>query len=389
MGKAIQSHRKQAYDGWFLFAVASLVGMGLVMVTSASLSYAEGMGLPVWYFALRHAIYLMVGVGFCFAATAIPISVWQRLSVPMLIVSIGLLALLLIPGISREVNGSVRWLFLGPISIQVSECAKLALILYMAGYLIRKQEEVQTEISGFLKPMAILGVISILLLLEPDFGAVVVIVSTVMGMLFLGGVPFRRFLVLFALALVALAVLSIASPYRIQRLTSFLDPWSDQFNTGYQLTQALIAFGRGGWFGSGLGNSVQKLLYLPEPHTDFIYAVLAEELGLIGALTVLLIFALLVWRIFALGRRAALTGSSFSAFVAYGIGLCVGLQVIINIGVNVGVLPTKGLTLPFMSYGGSSLIVGLFAMGLLLRIDFEAFSTSASRSLISRKPRND
>jgi len=374
--KAVQINRKSAYDGWFLFAAVSLVGMGLIMVTSASLSYAEGMGLPAWYFALRHAIYLMAGIVFCFAATTIPVSTWQWLSIPLLIVTTSLLALLLVPGISREVNGSIRWLFLGPISIQISECAKLALILYMAGYLIRKQEEVRAEISGFLKPMAILAIMSILLLLEPDFGAVVVIVSTAMGMLFLGGVPFRRFLVLFALALFALAILSIASPYRIQRLTSFLDPWSDQFNTGYQLTQALIAFGRGGWFGAGLGNSVQKLLYLPEPHTDFIYAVLAEELGLVGALTVLLIFALLVWRTFALGKQAMFMGNRFSAFVAYGIGLWFGLQVIINIGVNVGVLPTKGLTLPFMSYGGSSLIVGLLAIGILLRIDFEVYSKS-------------
>ncbi len=379
--KVIQNSRKTAYDTWFLFAVVSLISIGLVMVTSASLSYAEGGGMPATYFALRHAIYLIVGLLLCFVATIIPVAVWRWLGIPLLIITIGLLALLLVPGISREVNGSVRWLFLGPISIQVSECAKLVLVLYMAGYLIRKHNEVQTEISGFLKPVIILALVSTLLLLEPDFGAVVVIVSTVLGMLFLAGVPFRRFLVLLGLALTSLVVLSIASPYRIQRLTSFLDPWSDQFNTGYQLTQALIAFGRGGWFGVGLGNSVQKLLYLPEPHTDFIYAVLAEELGLIGALAILLLFTLLVSRILALGKQAMLMDNKFSGYVAYGIGLWFGLQVIINVGVNVGVLPTKGLTLPFMSYGGSSLMISLLAIGILLRIDFEVFSKKNKKTL--------
>jgi cell division protein FtsW len=372
--KTLQPYRKIAYDAWFLFAVVSLVGMGLVMVTSASLAYAEGSGMPAWYFGVRHALYLMAGGVLCFSATTIPLVMWQRLSVPLLILILSALALLLVPGISREVNGSIRWLFLGPVSIQVSECAKLILILYMARYLIRQQQAVQTEVSGFLKPMILLALVSVLLLLEPDFGAVVVIGGTVMGMLFLGGVPFRRFLVLFILGLVALAILSVSAPYRIQRLTGFLDPWRDQFDTGYQLTQALIAFGRGGWFGVGLGNGIQKLFYLPEPHTDFIYAVLAEELGLIGALTILLIFALLVSRILDLGKQAMLKENKFAGFVAYGIGLWFSLQAIINIGVNVGVLPTKGLTLPFISYGGSSLMVSLLAVGILLRIDFEIFS---------------
>ncbi|HXH54716.1 MAG TPA: putative lipid II flippase FtsW [Gammaproteobacteria bacterium] len=365
------ANRQTAYDPWLFLSLVSLIGLGLVMVTSASLSFAEGSGLPAGYFAIRHVIYLAIGlVGFA-VTTYLPLSLWRKLSIPLLIITIGLLALLLIPGISRQVNGSSRWLFLGPISIQVSEFAKLFVIIYMAQYLVQRHKEVQTELSGFIKPMLMLGLVSALLLLEPDFGATVVIVSTTMGMLFLAGVPIRRFLVVLLPALGALGILSITSPYRMQRLTSFLNPWTDQFNTGYQLTQSLIAFGRGGWFGTGLGNSVQKLLYLPEAHNDFIFAVLAEELGLVGAMVILLFFGLLVWRILTLGRQAILFGHPFAGFMAYGIGLWFGFQSIINIGVNLGVLPTKGLTLPFMSYGGCSLIVGLLAVGILLRIEFE------------------
>jgi cell division protein FtsW len=365
------ANRQTAYDPWLFLSLVSLIGLGLVMVTSASLSFAEGSGLPAGYFAIRHVIYLAIGfVGFA-VTTCVPLAVWKKLGIPLLIITIGLLTLLLIPGISRQVNGSSRWLFLGPISVQVSEFAKLFVIIYMAQYLVQRHKEVQTELSGFIKPMLTLGLVSGLLLLEPDFGATVVIVSTAMGMLFLGGVPFKRFLVLLLLALGALVILSLTSPYRMQRLTSFLNPWTDQFNTGYQLTQSLIAFGRGGWFGTGLGNSVQKLLYLPEAHNDFIFAVLAEELGLVGAMAILLLFALLVSRILALGRQAILHGNPFAGFIAYGIGLWFGFQATINIGVNLGVLPTKGLTLPFMSYGGCSLIVGLLAVGFLLRIEFE------------------
>jgi cell division protein FtsW len=362
---------EQKYDRWFLLAVTGLVCLGFVMVTSASLAFAENIGLSAWHFSLRQGLYLLVGILLLFFSLSLPLAFWRTFSAGLLLGVIALLALLLVPGISREVNGSVRWLFLGPISIQVSELAKLSIIIYMADYLVRKEKEIRTEIGGFLKPLSVVALISLLLLLEPDFGATVVIVSTVMGMLFLGGVPFRNFMALLLLAVVALGALSVASPYRMQRLTSFLDPWSDQFNSGYQLTQSLIAFGRGGWLGSGLGSSVQKLLYLPEPHTDFIYAVLAEELGLVGALLVLLLFVLLVWRILEVGRRAITANNRFAGFMAYGIGLWFGLQCIINIGVNTGVLPTKGLTLPFMSYGGSSLMVSLLAIGILLRIEYE------------------
>lgn len=363
--------RKTLYDPYLVVAAISLLGLGLVMVTSASLSWAEGLGLSMGYFAIRHAIYLGVGLVIGWGVSYVPMQVWRRLGVPLLFLCLGLLTLLLVPGITREVNGSVRWLFLGPISIQVSELAKLVLIIYMAGYLVRHEEEIKTRFSGFLKPILILMIVSGLLLLEPDFGATVVIVSVVMGMLFLGGVPFKQFLALILLVLAVFACLSIASPYRLARLTSFLDPWADQFNSGYQLTQSLIAFGRGGWLGTGLGNGVQKLLYLPEPHNDFLYAVLSEELGLLGALCVLALFIIFVWRALAIGNRAVEAGNRFSGFIAYGIALWIGLQTMINMGVNMGVLPTKGLTLPLMSYGGNSLVIGLLAIGLLFRIDFE------------------
>jgi len=363
-------HQKTGYDTWLLLAVMTLLSVGLVMVTSASISLIDG-ATASFRFATRQTISLGIGLGFAFTITYVPLRIWHRISLPFLGGTLLLLLVLLIPGISREVNGSVRWLFIGPISIQVSEFAKLALILYIAGFLVRHMEEVRTKISGFLKPMVLLCIIVGPILLEPDFGTAVVIISTVMGMLFLGGVPIKRFLGLFGLAVSGLMMLSVAVPYRMARLTAFLNPWADQFNTGYQLTQSLIAFGRGGWLGAGLGNSVQKLLYLPEPHTDFLYAVLAEELGLMGALLILVFFSILVWRIFCIGRRAMLAKERFSGFVAYGIGLWIGIQSAINIGVNVGVLPTKGLTLPLMSYGGCSLIIGLLAMGLIFRIDFE------------------
>lgn len=367
-----QKMSKRFYDPYLLVASITLLGLGVVMVTSASLSFAESKKLQIWYFAYRHVIALSIGILAGWLTTKIPMTTWRKLSVPLLLLNIAFLIILLIPGVGRAVNGSVRWLFLGPISIQVSEFTKLAFIIYMAGYLVRREDEVRTKLSGFLKPLFLLSLISFLLLLEPDFGAAVVITATIMGLLFLGGVPLHRFLGLLVLVLGGLAFLAIASPYRLIRVTTFLNPWNDQFNTGYQLTQSLIAFGRGGLSGVGLGNSVQKLLYLPEPYTDFLYAVLAEELGLVGAISVLLLFAVLVWRAFCIGKRSVISGKPFSGFVAYGIALWLGLQTFINIGVNVGVLPTKGLTLPLMSYGGCSLIVGLISLGLLLRIDLES-----------------
>jgi cell division protein FtsW len=361
---------KNFYDPLLVFAGLVLLGFGTVMVTSASLSFAEGLKLPAWHFAIRHGLYLLIGLIVGWGATYVPIRFWRNISIPLLFIGILFLALLLIPGLSREINGSVRWLFIGPISIQVSEFVKLTTIIYLASYIARRRRELQ-ETAGFIRPLIIVGLIAVLLLLEPDFGATVVILATAMGMLFLAGVPLHRFLVLLLLAVGGLIAISLTSPYRLARLTAFLDPWSDQYNTGYQLTQSLIAFGRGGFLGAGLGNSVQKLLYLPEPHNDFLYAVISEELGLLGAMSVLSLLGIIVWRAFGIGRRTLKAGNRFAGYLAYGIALWLGIQTIINVGVNVGVLPTKGLTLPLMSYGGNSLIVSIVALALLLRIDFE------------------
>lgn len=363
--------QKNHYDRWIGRSVFGLVSLGFVMVASTSLPFAESHRLPFSYFVLHQLAHLIVGLLAMIVITYFPIRFWHRTSGLWLLFALVALTLLLVPGVSREINGSIRWLYIGSVSIQVSEFAKLALILYMASYLVRRHQEVQTRLSGFLKPLLVLTTFTGLLLLEPDFGAAVVMIATVMGMLFLGGVPFIRFFGLFVLVLVGLIGLSMASPYRIERLTSFLNPWADQFNSGYQLTQALIAFGRGGWFGVGLGNSIQKLLYLPEAHTDFLFAVLAEELGLLGGLVTLLLFSVLVWRTLWLGRQSVLGQQAYAGYLAYGIGLWLGIQTLINVGVNVGIFPTKGLTLPFMSYGGNSIVVTLCAVGLLLRIDFE------------------
>lgn len=363
------------YDPILFMSAFILLGLGLVMVASASVSVAEGRKVAPLYYAIRHCMAFGLGTLGLFAVTYLPMRIWSQFALPFLFSCIFLLILVLIPGLSKEVNGSTRWIFLGPVSFQPSEFVKLALIIYMSSFLVRHHKEVQTKLSGFLKPTAILAIVAALLLLEPDFGTAVVLILTVLGMLYLGGVPFTRFLVLFALTISALALLSITSPYRMMRLTAFLNPWADQFNTGYQLTQALIAFGRGGIWGTGLGNSIQKLLYLPEPYTDFLYAVLAEELGLLGALLVLMGFAIFVWRSLQLGHRALKMNQAFSGYMAYGIALLIGIQAAINIGVNLGILPTKGLTLPLMSYGGTSLVVALISIGILLRIDFETRRT--------------
>jgi cell division protein FtsW len=305
-------------------------------------------------------------------ALRVPLQLWARLS-PVLF-GLGLLglALVLLPGVGREVNGSMRWVDVGGFSVQPSEFIKIFMILYVASYVARRSEEIRNAWRGFIRPLVVLGVVSMLLLLEPDYGASVVLSATIVSMLFLGGVPIKRFLVC-ALAMGALfALIVLAAPYRLERISSFLHPWTDPFGSGFQLTQALIAIGRGEWFGVGLGSSVQKLFYLPEAHTDFLFAVLAEELGFVGISLVVSAFAFIVWRAFSVARRAERLAQPFAAFTAYGLGLLLGLQGFVNIGVNLGVLPTKGLTLPLMSYGGSSMVASCFAVGLLLRVDREA-----------------
>ncbi|NWN82329.1 MAG: putative lipid II flippase FtsW [Halomonas sp.] len=365
------STRDHAFDGWLLVAALGLLLIGWVMVTSASTGVAASLTGNPWYFSIRHGVFLVVAVLVAAAVLRVPLG-WWRANGPLLLL-LGLLLLGLVLVVGREVNGSKRWLSIPgvPFNIQASEVAKLCFIIYLAGYLERFLPQVRRHWGAFLRPLIVLGLFGFLLILEPDYGAVVVMTGCVMGMLLMAGAPWGRFLILAVLVVAGGALLAIAEPYRLARLTSFVDPWADQFASGYQLTQALIAFGRGGWLGVGLGNSVQKLFYLPEAHTDFVFAVLAEELGLLGAVCVIGLFALLVWRAMAVGRRAELAGRSFSAYLSYGIALVIGAQAFINIAVSSGMLPTKGLTLPLLSYGGSSLLVCTCMVAMLLRVDIE------------------
>jgi cell division protein FtsW len=297
--------------------------------------------------------------------------VWRTLGPLMLLVGLALLLLVLVPAVGHEVNGSRRWISFGVINLQVSEPARLCFIIYLAGYLVRRNKAVRDEFVGFLRPMLLLSLACAALLAEPDFGAAVVLLATALTMLFVAGARIRDFLLFFSVAVVGMALLAVASPYRMQRLTSFLDPWSDPFNSGFQLTQSLIAIGRGEWLGVGLGNSVQKLFYLPEAHTDFVFAVFAEEFGLLGSLVLIGVFLALLWRVFNLAVRAVNAERFFEAYISIGLGTWLGLQAFINVGVNMGILPTKGLTLPLVSYGRSSLIVMMIAIALLLRIHHE------------------
>jgi cell division protein FtsW len=348
-----------------------LLALGLVMVGSASIAVADrAFHDPLHYF-IRQSVAAFIGLSLAYLAMTIPLVVWQRLSLFLLILAMALLALVLVPGLGKEVNGGLRWLKLGPISLQASEPAKLCVIIYLAGYLVRHAEQVRNTFIGLVKPVLVMGVLAVLLLCEPDFGTTVVLSATMLGMLFLGGASMVRFSVWVVLAVVVLAFLVVLEPYRMQRIMSFMDPWEDPLKKGYQLTHALIAFGRGEWFGVGLGGSIEKLFYLPEAHTDFIFAMLGEELGLVGCVTVIVLFGYVVWRALDIGGRAERAGRPFGAHLAYGIGLLLGLQAFINMGVNMGVLPTKGLTLPLISYGSNSLIVTLVACGLLLRVDYE------------------
>lgn len=358
---------------WVLAGVTILlVLLGLVMISSASMTSADRAYGDPFHFFWRQLIHVVAGMMVAAVALRLSLEFWQRASPLLLAWGLLGLVLVLVPGVGREVNGSMRWIDLGAFSVQPSEFVKVCMILYVAGYLARRGTEVRTVWRGFVRPLVVLGVAVMLLLLEPDYGASVVLSATIIGMLFLGGVPMGRFLAC-GLAIAGLfGLMLVLAPYRLERLSSFLHPWMDPFGSGFQLTQALIAIGRGEWFGVGLGSSVQKLFYLPEAHTDFLFAVLAEELGFVGMVLVVGAFAFFVWRAFSIARRAERRAQPFAAFAAYGLGLLLGLQGFINIGVNLGVLPTKGLTLPFMSYGGSSMVASCLAVGLLLRIDLES-----------------
>lgn len=359
------------FDLWLIVALVALVSLGLVMVTSASISIAARNQSHELYYFWRQLGAFGLGGLLGYWVFRQPLERWQRLSGFALIIGIAMLVAVLLPGIGHEVNGSMRWLNTGLFTIQASEPVKLAVIVYVAGYLVRHQAQVQRDFVGFIKPVLVLTGVAGLLLLEPDFGAAAVLFSTTLGMLFMGGVPVLRFLGWGVAALVMLASLAVLAPYRMQRLMTFRDPWSDPFDTGFQLTQALIAFGRGEWTGVGLGNSVQKLFYLPEVHTDFIFAVVGEELGLVGTVSVIGLFVFFVWRILHVGGRAEQAGLRFGANIAYGIALLIGLEAFVNIGVNMGILPTKGLTLPFISYGSNSTVMLCCAIALVFRVAYE------------------
>jgi len=374
MGFARSSARNGAVhlDAVTLALVAAITLLGLVMVTSASVSIAgQESGQPFFYLE-RQLLLTLIGAACAALVFCVPTEFLEKASLPLLAIAIALLLVVLVPGLGHSVNGSRRWLRLGGANFQVSELARVLVLIYVASYAVRRESELRESFLGLAKPLGLLFCVSALLLVEPDFGAATVLFATGFGLLFLAGARLRYVIAMTAIAGTSFGVLAVSSSYRMRRLTGFLDPWADPFNSGFQLTQSLIAIGRGQWFGVGLGDSVQKLFYLPEAHTDFLFAVLAEELGLVGVVLTLALFLALVWRSFYIARLAAEAGLKFPAYLAAAFGLWVGIQAFINIGVNMGVLPTKGLTLPLMSYGRSSLIVALAWVGLVLRVYHEA-----------------
>ncbi len=343
----------------------ALLAFGVVMVASASAA------LGAVAIQTRHGVYLLAALFTFTAVLSIPLRHWEAAHRPCLFLALALLVIVLLPGIGREINGAQRWIGLGGFTLQPSEIAKFLVPVYLAGYVARAGKGLRDDMLTFLRPLLWVGAVLALLLLEPDFGSAVVIATVTGGLLFLGGVRLRYFLAVGALAVAAFAALAVGEDYRLARLTSFLDPWAVAFDSGYQLTQALIPFGRGGWFGLGLGESPQKLHFLPEAHNDFIFAVIVEELGIVGAAALIALFVVIVLRLFAIAKAAAAQGRGFAAFVTYGAGLLIAAQALIHVGVNIGALPTKGLTLPFVSYGGNSLIVCTALVALGLRAHWE------------------
>ena len=373
-------------DPVIVTATFCLLLIGLVMVASASLNVADRMtGDPFFHFE-RQMLSAVVGCAFAGAMLLVPISMWQRAAPVLLIGSFVLLVLVLIPGLGHVVNGSSRWIRVGPLNFQPSEIVRWLLLTYIAIYAVRHQAELKSSAQGFFKPLAVLLAASLLLLIEPDFGAAVVLCVTGAAVLFVAGARIRDFLAICAVGLAGVAMLALTSPYRLKRLIAFLDPWADPYNSGFQLTQSLIAIGRGEWFGVGLGSSIQKLFYLPEAHTDFVFAVMAEEFGLFGVVVVVMAFLALVLRSLKLSRIAADAGMPLHACIAAAFGVWLGLQAFINIAVNMGLLPTKGLTLPLMSYGRSSMLVTLAWIGMLLRVHHEVAASGKSSLTAEARP---
>jgi cell division protein FtsW len=370
--------RSTALDGPFVLLTASIVLLGLIMVASASIGTTASGSDPFAYLE-RQLAQVLIGVGCATLAFCIPTATLDKISLALLLLAALLLVLVLIPGLGHIVNGSRRWLRFASLNFQVSEAARVLTLIYIASYAVRREEAIGASFGGVARPIILLAVMGALLLAEPDFGAASVLMLTGFGILFIAGARLRWVLLMLLLAAGAMTLLVLFSSYRMRRLMTFLDPWADPFNRGFQLTQSLIAIGRGEWFGVGLGASVQKLFYLPEAHTDFLFAVLAEELGLVGVAVTLSLFLALAWRAFVIARQAYEAGLKFGSHLASGFGLWLGVQAFINIGVNMGVLPTKGLTLPLMSYGRSSLVVTLAWIGVVLRVNYESAQGGRSR----------
>lgn len=366
------------FDPMLITVSLSLLLIGYVMVASASLHLGVKMSGNSFYYPIRQTLHIGLGVflGACVALT--PIRTWEKMGQGLFIAGLLMLVIVLIPGLGIKVNGSIRWLSIGGLRIQVSEIVKFFAVIYMAGYVTRHQQTIRESAFGLIKPLILFSVASILLLMEPDFGSAVVILIIAMGIMFLAGARLSQFIMLLSLVAILAALLIYFEPYRMKRVTSFINPWLDAKDTGYQLVHALISFGRGEWVGVGLGSGIQKLFYLPEAHTDFLFSVIGEELGLLGVFTVIILFSILIWRTFEIGVAAEQAGERFSAFIAYGLGIWFGFQAFVNMGVNMGILPTKGLTLPLMSYGGGSMMIMCCAIALLFRVQSEVAEITAN-----------
>lgn len=358
-------------DAVFMASVACVLVLGVVMVSSASIFLSETKYGHPFYFMIRQMIYLSIGLGFGYFMMSVPTEVLHKFGVPLMLFSLFLLIMVLVPGVGKTVNGSQRWINLFVFNLQASEVAKVCMVVYVSGYLVRRADRVKQKLIGSAMPMIVSFFFLICLLLEPDFGASVVLVGTVIALLFIAGAPINQFILLVFAVVGALGVVAVSESYRVKRLLNFMDPWADPYNDGYQLSQALIAYGRGEWFGLGLGNSVQKLAYLPEAHTDFVFSIWVEETGMLGGMLLLGAFGFMLSRVFSIGQRAMRLGRLFQGYMCFGFSILILAQVIINVGVNTGFLPTKGLTLPLISYGGSSLIITLASLFVIARVDIE------------------
>ena len=366
------------YDPILVLICVSIMFIGYVMVASSSLHLGTKITENSFHYPIRQSLHIGLGLILGMGVALTPISIWQNSGQWLFILGLVLLFIVLIPGLGVKVNGSTRWLSLGGMRIQVSELVKFFAVIYMAGYVTRHQKSIRESALGLVKPLFLFSVTSLLLLMEPDFGSAVVILIIAMGIMFLAGARLSQFIMLLTFVAMLAMLLVYFAPYRMKRVTSFMDPWADAKDSGYQLVHALISFGRGEWFGVGLGSGIQKLYYLPEAHTDFLFSVIAEELGLLGVLTVITLFSLLVWRTFKIGIAAEKAGEQFSAYIAYGLGIWFGFQSFVNMGVNMGILPTKGLTLPLMSYGGGSMMIMCCAIALLFRVHNEIKEINAN-----------